>query len=96
VQLIGARPGPPPFARDAGPLGGDCVVGRAEKITHHLPAQRWVTLQQPLDDRCISVIDLVTVLIRHHHRDVLGEHQHAPAPMEPSRAERQRATETAL
>jgi hypothetical protein len=32
-------------------LGGDLGCGRTEQVSQHLPADRRVRIQQPLDDR---------------------------------------------
>src|SRR5439155_12153638 len=40
----------PALAGDAGTLGCDLLLGRISKVTHHLPADRRVGVQQPLDD----------------------------------------------
>ncbi|HYN35051.1 MAG TPA: hypothetical protein VES40_20675 [Ilumatobacteraceae bacterium] len=66
-------------------LGRDSDLRRAEEITHHLPPHRWVTLHQPLDDRCVRVVEHRTIMIRRHHK-FLREKQHARNPRHHPRA----------
>ena len=44
------QPCAPTLARDAGTLGCNLLSGRINQVTHHLPADRWIRVQQPLDD----------------------------------------------
>ena len=49
-----------PFARDAGALRGDCLRRGVRQITHRLPADGRVRIEQPVDGIHAAILQLNT------------------------------------
>ena len=49
-SLQGEQACTPAVGRDLGPLGRDGLRGRVLEVAHDLPADRWIGVEQPIDD----------------------------------------------